>query len=97
MKSYAAHLEWPDKNHKVLGVAEELPAAIERTGARKRKSLQPFAPDPPDCICRGSAGQLVAIEAAEFVSETATRLNAQGRRVPCGRSRRQPVRRLRCV
>lgn len=78
MKSYAAHFEWPEKDQKELGVAEELVAALERSGARKLSSLQPFSPDPPDCICLDSDGRSVAIEVAEFVCETATRLNAQG-------------------
>jgi len=78
MKSYAAHFEWFEKDQKELGVAEELLAALERSGARTLSSLQSFSPDPPDCICLDSAGRSVAIEVAELVCETATRLNAQG-------------------
>ena len=81
MKSYAAFFEWPEKDQKELGVAEELVVALTRHGTRKLSSLRAFSPDPPDGICVDSAGRLVAIEVSEIVCETAARLNAQSHEV----------------
>ena len=38
-------------------------------------------PDPPDCVCVNAAGESVAVEVAEVVSEEAARLTAQGNSV----------------
>ena len=81
MKTYASFFEWRDKGQKELGVVEELVVALNRSAKLGLHAPREFSPDPPDCVCLNSAGQLVAIEVAEVVCEEAARLNAKGSQV----------------
>ncbi len=81
MKSYASFFEWHSKGQKELGVVEELLAALNSCSARQLRSLREFAPDPPDCVCETTGGEVVAVEVAEVVCQRATELNAQGSQV----------------
>jgi hypothetical protein len=81
MKSYASFFEWYDKGRKELGVVEELVEALKQCSARQLHSPSAYTPDPPDCLCKNSAGQVIAIEVAEVVCQDAVRLNAQGHNV----------------
>lgn len=81
MKRYASFFEWHDKRMKELGVVETLIDALNRSAGLGLYAAQEFTPDPPDCVCLNRHGELVAIEVAEVVCETATRLTAQGHKV----------------
>ena len=78
MRRYASFFEWYDKGTKELGVAETLVEALNQAGESGLHSPIEFSPDPPDCVCQGANGDLVAIEVAEVVCERAARLVAQG-------------------
>lgn len=81
MKRYASFFEWHEKGPKELGVVEALIDALNRSTSLGLHAAQEFTPDPPDCVCLNAFGQAVAIEVAEVVCETATRLTAQGHNV----------------
>lgn len=81
MRQYASFFEWYEKGPKELGVVESLVSALSRAHGVYLHSPQEFKPDPPDCTAVNAYGQLVAIEVAEVVCETAARLNAQGKAV----------------
>ena len=78
MRQYASFFEWYDKGTKELGVVGTLVEALAQAGETGLHSPVEFSPDPPDCVCRNAAGELVAIEVAEVVCEEAARLVAQG-------------------
>jgi hypothetical protein len=80
-RKYAPFFEWPDKEQKELGVAEELVSGLNASAGLGLRNLRVQRPDPPDCVCNDPSGNLVAIEVAEIVCEEATRLNAQGKSV----------------
>jgi hypothetical protein len=77
-RKYAAFFEWPDKEVKELGIVRELITSLESNAGYVLKDPRINRPDPPDCVCLNSAGELVALEVVELVSEEAVRLNAQG-------------------
>jgi hypothetical protein len=81
MKRYASFFEWHEKGPKELGVVEALINALNQNTALGLHAAQEFTPDPPDCVCLNAFGETVAIEVAEVVCETATRLTAQGHNV----------------
>ena len=76
-RGYATHFEWPDRQVKELGVAEEWLRSM-----KSRDEEQYFGPvrppssgDPPDCVVSDNAGNLVAVEVTEFVSSEAIKKN----------------------
>ncbi|MBP8307153.1 MAG: hypothetical protein KAY46_07800 [Burkholderiaceae bacterium] len=81
MKRYASFFEWYEKGPKELGVVETLIGSLNQSASLGLHAAQEFSPDPPDCVCLNGEGALVAIEVAEVVCETATRLTAQGHNV----------------
>ena len=80
MRRYAGFFEWFDQGQKDLGVVEELVESLNRSGANL-SAPRLHTPDPPDCVCLDEAGNIVAIEVTEVVSEEAARLTAQGQDV----------------
>ena len=80
-RKYAAFFEWPDKDVKELGIVRELVSSLESNAGYVLKEPRINRPDPPDCVCSNSAGESVALEVVELVSEEAVRLNAQGHEV----------------
>lgn len=81
MKRHASFFEWHEKGPKELGVVEALIDALNQSTTLGLHAAQEFTPDPPDCVCLNAFGEAVAIEVAEVVCETATRLTAQGHSV----------------
>ena len=57
-------------------MVEELLAALNQCSSRQLESLREFTPDPPDCVCETTSGDLVAVEVAEVVCQRSTELNA---------------------
>ena len=80
-RQYASFFEWPDKQIKELGVVRELLATLNNTTNLGLHSPCIYEPDPPDCICKNSQGNDVAIEVTEVVCSEAARLNAKGQKV----------------
>lgn len=81
MRQYASFFEWYEKGPKELGVVESLVGALSRAHGVYLHSPAEHTPDPPDCVATNARGELVAIEVAEVVCETAARRNAQGKDV----------------
>src|SRR5690606_35040917 len=79
-RKHASFFDWPDKRLKELGIVEEL---IEAVGAQGYVLADPHThePDPPDCVCSDAAGNLVALEVVELVSQDAVERNARGENV----------------
>jgi hypothetical protein len=80
-RRYASFFEWPEKEGKEFGVAEEFVETLNAETRLGLSNLQLQRPDPPDLICTGAAGDRVAIEIAEVVSEEAVRRTAAGEQV----------------
>jgi hypothetical protein len=80
-RKYASFFEWPDKQIKELGVVRELLAALNSTVNLGLHTPSIFEQDPPDCVCKNSKNDNVAIEVAEVVCQNAARLNAKGQDV----------------
>jgi hypothetical protein len=77
-RQYAPFFEWPHKEGKELGVAEEFVASLNEESGLGLCGLQLQRPDPPDLTCTNAHGEHVAIEIAEVVSEEAVRRTANG-------------------
>ena len=77
-RQYAPFFEWPDKERKELGVAEEFVASLNEESGLGLCNLQLQRPDPPDLTCKNARGEHVAIEIAEVVCEEAVRRTAKG-------------------
>ncbi len=80
-RRYASFFEWPEKEGKELGVAEEFVETLNAEAGLGLSNLQLQRPDPPDLVCTDAAGHRVAIEIAEVVSEEAVRRTAAGEQV----------------
>src|SRR6266508_4757991 len=66
-RQYAPFFEWPAKEGKELGVAEEFIASLNAESGLGLSNLQLQRPDPPDLTCLSALGERVAIEIAEVV------------------------------
>jgi hypothetical protein len=80
-RQYASFFEWPAKEGKELGVAEEFVASLNTESGFGLSNLQLQRPDPPDLTCLSARGERVAIEIAEVVCEEAVRRRAKGEEV----------------
>jgi hypothetical protein len=79
-RKYASFYEWPDKRIKEFGIVQELVQSLETQGVGLRNP-QIHQPDPPDCVCNDGAGNLVALELVELVSQEAIERNEKGENV----------------
>jgi hypothetical protein len=77
-RQYASFFEWTDKEGKELGVAQEFVKALNAEMGLALSSPRLQRPDPPDAICTSAAGERVAVEIAELVTEEAVRRTAMG-------------------
>jgi hypothetical protein len=80
-RQYASFFEWPEKEEKEFGVAEEFVETLSAETDFCLSNLQLQRPDPPDLICTGATGERVAIKIAEVVCEEAVRRTAMGEEV----------------
>jgi hypothetical protein len=80
-RQYASFFEWPEKQGKELGVAEEFLESMNAEFSLGLSELRLQCPDPPDLTCIDAKGGRVAIEIAEVVCEEAVRRTAQGQEV----------------
>lgn len=80
-RQYASYFEWPEKQGKELGVAEEFVDSLNSENSLGLFELRLQCPDPPDLTCLDANGGRVAIEIAEIVCEDAVRRTAQGEEV----------------
>jgi hypothetical protein len=80
-RQYASFFEWPQKQGKELGVAEEFVGSMNAEFSLGLTDLRLQSPDPPDLTCLDAKGGRVAIEIAEVVCEEAVRRTAQGQEV----------------
>jgi hypothetical protein len=79
-RKYAAFYDWHDKQTKELGIVRELVQALSAEGFPLRDPrIQ--EPDPPDCVCVDDAGQPIALEVVELVSQEAIERNERGEHV----------------
>lgn len=76
-RRYASFFEWPNKQLKELGIVDELLTSLGSNGPQL-SDARANSPDPPDCVCLDAAGNEVAVEVVELVSEEAVRRNARG-------------------
>ncbi len=80
-RDYANFFEYPDRDRKELGILEELIRSLNDAGGPYFSDPASHTPDPPDCVARNAAGQLVAFEITEVVSQAAVELDARGDKV----------------
>jgi hypothetical protein len=79
-RKYASFCEWPDKQIKEFGIVQELVQSLATQGF-DLSDPQVHQSDPPDCVCNDGAGDLVALELVELVSQQAIERNEKGENV----------------
>ena len=79
-RKYASFYEWPDKRIKEFGIVQELVQSLATQGF-DLGDPQVHHSDPPDCVCEDGAGNLVALELVELVSQEAIERNEKGEHV----------------
>ena len=81
-RGYAGFFDWPDRDHKELGVALQLFQSLEaREGLQHREVRSRGAGnDPPDCEARDATGNLIGIEVTELVDSDAIKRYKAGHR-----------------
>lgn len=78
MRRYASFFHWPDRARAELGIVENLATSLAARNERTFSNLECYKPDPPDCIGRNEAGELIAVEVSEVVCVESVRLNQKG-------------------
>lgn len=81
MRSYVSFFQWPDRARAELGIVEKMLETLAARNERVLAAPESYKPDPPDCICRNEAGELVAVEVTEVVCVEAVRQNQKGKEV----------------
>lgn len=79
-RAYASLREGGTKGQKELTVLLDLLASMRASGDEHYFNPGLSPEDPPDCIARTAAGQLVAVEVTELVSQEAIEYNERTRR-----------------